>query len=193
MPEQRALPLFRWGEELRRRRSERRASRRHMLAAALAAVAATGLLGTLLWPLRPLLVWNASASSPVGLYRVGPPERAAVGDIVIAWPPAEARALGAKRRYLPGNVPLVKRVAAVAGDRVCAVGEAVFVNGRLAVLRRGADPSGRPMPWWTGCEKVAEGDLFLLTPGVAEAFDGRYFGVTRRGRIVGRARLIWRG
>ena len=56
--------------------------------------------------------------------------------MVIAWAPAEARRLGAERHYLPSNVPLVKRVAAVAGDRVCAAGEAVFVNGRLATLRR---------------------------------------------------------
>lgn len=193
MPEHRELPLFRWGEELRRRRRARRVGRIKILAAAAGAAAATALVGTLLWPPRPLLLWNASASSPVGLYHVSPPGEAAPGDMVIAWPPDDARELGAARRYLPRNVPLVKRVAAAAGDRVCAVGEAIFVNGRLETLRRSHDPSGRPMPWWTGCEEIAGGDLFLLTPDVAEAFDGRYFGVTRRRQIVGRARLIWHG
>jgi type IV secretory pathway protease TraF len=113
------------------------------------------------------------------------------GEMVVASPPAEARRLGAERHYLPSNVPLVKRVAAVGGDRVCAVGEAVFVNGRLETLRRSKDPSGRAMPWWTGCEELAEGDLFLLTPDVPEAFDGRYFGISRRHQIIGRARLLW--
>jgi type IV secretory pathway protease TraF len=111
--------------------------------------------------------------------------------MVIAWPPAEARRVGADRHYLPSNVPLVKRVAAAAGDRVCAVGEAVSVNGRLETLRLARDPAGRPMPWWTGCEDLAAGDLFLLTPGTANAFDGRYFGITRGHQIVGRARLLW--
>jgi conjugative transfer signal peptidase TraF len=191
MPEPRDLALFRWGEALRRDRVARRASRLRTFGAAGSAAAITALVGTLIWPPRPLMVWNASASSPVGLYRVGPADGATVGDLVIAWPPGAARELGAQRRYLPRNVPLVKRVAAAAGDRVCAVGEAIFVNGRLEMLRRRADPSGRPMPWWTGCEDIAEGDLFLLTPDVSNAFDGRYFGVTARDHVVGRARLVW--
>jgi type IV secretory pathway protease TraF len=112
---------------------------------------------------------------------------------VVAWAPDRARELAAARHYLPTSVPLVKRVAAVGGDQVCAVGAAVFVNGRLAALRRTEDPSGRPMPWWTGCEDISPGDLFLLTPERADAFDGRYFGVTRGRQVVGSARLIWRG
>ncbi len=162
-----------------------------MLGAALAAATATAALGTLLWPPRPALLWNASASSPVGLYRVSPANGLGVGDLVVAWAPPEARRLGAERHYLPGNVPLVKRVAAVAGDRVCAAGEAVFVNGRLETLRRERDPGGRPMPRWTGCETLGEGDLFLLAPDVPQGFDGRYFGISRPHQIVGRARLIW--
>ena len=162
-----------------------------MLAAAAAAAIATALVATLVWPPRPLLLWNASASSPIGLYHVGPAAGAGPGDMVVAWPPDDARELGAERHYLPRNVPLVKRVAAAAGGRVCAIGEAIFVNGTLAVSRRAADPSGRLMPWWTGCEEVRGGDLFLLTADVPDAFDGRYFGMTRSGLIVGRARLLW--
>lgn len=193
MPEPRDLPLFRWGEEIRRVRSARRAARMHVLAAAGCFILVTALASTLLSPPRPLLLWNRSASSPVGLYRVGAADGADVGEMVVAWPPEDARMLAAERRYLPRNVPLVKRVAAAAGDRVCAAGEALFVNGRLEALRRAADPSGRPLPWWTGCERLEDGDLFLLTPGVPDAFDGRYFGITRQERVVGRARLIWRG
>lgn len=193
MPENRDLPLFRWGEELRRHQVARRASRLRTFAAAVAAVAVTGLVATLFSPPGPLLVWNASASSPLGLYYVGSADAARPGDMVIAWPPEPARRLGAERHYLPRNVPLVKRVAAAAGDRVCAVGEAIFVNGRLETLRRPVDTSSRPMPWWTGCEDLAEGDLFLLTPGVPNAFDGRYFGISAKHQIVGRARLVWPG
>ena len=191
MPENRDLPLFRWGEELRRIRVTRRASRARTLAAAGSAAAITALIATLLWPPRPLLVWNASASSPLGLYYVGPPAGVRPGDMVVAWPPDSARELGAERHYLPRNVPLVKRVAAAGGDRVCAVGVALFVNGRLETLRLVTDPSGRPMPSWTGCENVADGDLFLLNADTPSAFDGRYFGVTASRQIVGRARLIW--
>lgn len=193
MFEQGELPLLRQGDAHRRPRPARPFVRLHAVAAAAAAVAAiTAALGTILSPPRPALLWNATASSPIGLYRVGPPGGAGVGDLVVAWPPDQARELGAERHYLPRNVPLVKRVAAAAGDRVCAAGEAIFVNGRLEALRSERDPSGRPMPWWTGCAVLAGGDLFLLTPGVPKAFDGRYFGISRQRQIVGRARLIWR-
>lgn len=191
MPDPRDLNLFQWGEEIRRRRLARRASRLRTAATASLAIAMTALAATLIWPPRPRLVWNASESSPPGLYLVAPPGQVGPGDMVIAWAPAEARRLGAERHYLPSNVPLVKRVAAVGGDRVCAAGESVFVNGRLETLRRARDGAGRPMPWWNGCEDLRDGDLFLLTPSVPDSFDGRYFGITRAPEVVGSARLIW--
>lgn len=191
MPDPRDLNLFQWGEEIRRRRLAKRASRLRIFATAVVAIGATALAATLVWPPRPMLVWNASQSSPPGLYLVAPPRDVQPDEMVIAWAPAEARRLGAERHYLPSNVPLVKRVAAAAGDRVCAVGEAVFVNGRLATLRRARDGAGRPMPWWNGCENLRGGDLFLLTPRVPDSFDGRYFGITRAPEVVGSARLIW--
>lgn len=165
--------------------------RRRAALLALAAVPAVALVATLIWRPTPLLVWNASASSPVGLYRVSSAAAVRSGEMVLAWPPEEARALGAARHYLPGNVPLVKRVAAAAGDRVCAAAEAVRVNGRRAAVRRAADPSGRPMPWWHGCEQLRGGDLLLLSEGMPLAFDGRYFGVSRSDLILGRASLVW--
>ena len=191
MPEPRDIPLVRWGEDLRRDRVARRRGRFRLFATAAAAVAATAALATMLWPPRPAFVWNASASAPIGLYVVSTAGEAQPGDTVIAWPPAPARALAAERGYLPSNVPLVKRVAAVRGDRVCAAGEAVFVNGRVEVLRRSVDGVGRPLPWWTGCFDLQEGQYLLLMPGSAASFDGRYFGVTERRDLVGTARLLW--
>jgi type IV secretory pathway protease TraF len=72
-------------------------------------------------------------------------------------------ALAGERRYLPVNVPLVKQVAAAEGDRACAIGEALFVNGRFLALRRRLDGAGRPLPWWSGCIDLGHGDLLLLT------------------------------
>ena len=193
MPEARDLALFRWGEELRRRRAALNLGRRRIAAVALVAALATATLLTLLWPPRPLLVWNASASSPVGLYRVSAAEGLARGEMVVAWAPADARTLAAWRHYLPANVPLVKRVAAIAGDWVCAEGELIFVNDALVARRLRADPSGRPLPWWSDCRMLRHGETFLLMSGGATSFDGRYFGITGRHDIVGRARLIWAG
>src|SRR3546814_17402554 len=91
------------------------------------------------------------------------------------------------------SVPLVKRVAAASGDEVCAVGARVTVNGRLAAKRQTRDGAGRPMPWWSGCAELGPEEYFLLMTDSGASFDGRYFGITSAGDIVGRARLLWRG
>jgi type IV secretory pathway protease TraF len=151
---------------------------------------ATAVSLTLFWPPRPLLLWNASASAPIGLYAVGEPTRIRVGDMVVAWVPPAGRRLAAARGYLPERVPLVKKVAAEAGDSVCAVGEALFVNGRFEAPRRLRDAAGRPLPNWTGCEDLGAGEYLLLMPS-PDSFDGRYFGMTAQADLVGRARLLW--
>lgn len=171
----------------------RRTGQSFHLATAGALLAIVGLIGTIAWAPRPKLVWNSSPSSPVGLYRIEAAGQLTVGTMVIAWPPQGARRLGAARHYFPANVPLVKAVAAVTGDRVCARGKGLFVNNRLVARRRADDRRGRPMPWWRGCETLRRGDLLLLMMASPDSFDGRYFGISRHAQIIGRARLIWAG
>lgn len=138
-----------------------------------------------------LLVWNASASTPRGLYRVFPGTRAQQGDWVVAQLPTAFRALAARRRYLPLGVPLVKRVAAVGGDRICADGPAISINGQLAAILQPWDGEGRALPRWTGCRTLAPADLLLLGDS-PWSFDGRYFGATKGADVIGRAVLLWR-
>lgn len=59
---------------------------------------AGALVSTLLIEPRPLLVWNASASAPVGLYAVGDAAPLARGDMVIARVPDEFLRLGGKKQ-----------------------------------------------------------------------------------------------
>ncbi|MBO9601838.1 MAG: S26 family signal peptidase [Novosphingobium sp.] len=143
------------------------------------------------FPPRPRLVWNVSSSAPVGLYRVSPDAPLEPGDMVVARVPADFRRLAAERRYLPMNVPLVKRVAAGPGDDVCAFGSVVLVNDRVVARRRSADGAGRALPAWSGCRRLRGRQLFLLMDSAA-SFDGRYFGVTDAADIIGKARLLWR-
>jgi len=157
------------------------------------AVTAAG-LGILLvsaaLPPVPRLLWNASASAPIGLYAVTPGAWADRGDTVIARLPEPYRHLAAERRYLPLGVPLVKRVAAYGGDEICARSRNIFVNGRRAAVRLAADSAGRPLPRWSGCIRLHGRELFLLTDNPA-SFDGRYFGATKGSDIIGKARLLW--
>lgn len=190
MPERRHPPVGHVGEELRRIIATRRRWRLRPAIAAAIGFAAVPLAASALWKPPILLVWNASASAPIGLYRVRPRQPARRGDMVVAWTPEPARSLAARRHYLPANVPLVKRVAAVAGDRVCAAGSMVSLDGNRTAMRQGRDGAGRAMPSWSGCRRLRRGEYFLLMDS-SLSFDGRYFGMTRRGEILGRAELLW--
>jgi conjugative transfer signal peptidase TraF len=189
MAEARDLPLFRWGEELRRARSKRARLRWR---GALIGVGLACLAATIIAPPVPRLLWNASASAPLGLYWVRPGASAGVGDLVVAWPPRSAGLLAAQRHYLPSRVPLVKRVVAVSGAAVCAKGAGVFVDESVVFPRRRADSVGRPLPWWEGCRRLRPGEIFLLMAEAPDSFDGRYFGVTKGADVVGKAVLLWR-
>ena len=138
----------------------------------------------------PRLVWNASASAPVGFYwRVA--GRPFQGDLVLAWAPLWARRLAAERGYLPFSLPLLKRVAAVEGQVVCASGDAISIEGRLVAHRLASDRMDRPLPRWEGCETLRAGEFFLLMADVPDSFDGRYFGITERRDIIGRLVPLW--
>lgn len=141
----------------------------------------------------PVLIWNASPSSPTGLYLVTGHDRLRVGDMVVARPPAEAAGLADRRGYLPSTIPLVKTVAATTGDRVCARGEVLAVNGRALVRRRPIDRAGRALPGWAGCRNLRPRELLLLGLADPGSFDSRYFGPVASDRVVGRARLVWPG
>lgn len=183
------LPLFDWQPPLRR---VARAPRRPILIAGGVGLAMLGATATLNFAIQPAprVIWNASASAPIGLWRVHPGARIRTGDMVLVTTPDSVRQLAAQRRYLPANVPLLKRVAARDGDVVCALGQEIFVNGRWIGERRGFDRQGRPLPWWTGCELLRGGRLFLLMD-VPESFDGRYFGPVDESAVIGKATPLW--
>lgn len=188
MVERRDLPLFAWGDALRTAKRRRRILLRR---GAVLAFGCACVCATIAAPPLPRLLWNASASAPVGLYRVEPGRPVIRGDMVIARTPIAVRALAASRHYIPVNVPLVKRVAGVPGDQICAIGYTITLNGRAFATRRASDRLGRPLPWWSGCRTLRDGALFLLMADTPDSFDGRYFGPTEAGDVVGRATPLW--
>lgn len=163
---------------------------RNVCAALGVAVVIAGSIATVARPPSPRLLWNVSASAPIGLWHVASDAPIGRGDMVVARLAAPWRGLAARRHYLPANVPLIKRVAAVPGDRICSVDNRIFVNGRAVAIRIGRDGAGRAMPHWSGCIVVRNNDLLLLMDDLA-SFDGRYFGVTAGRDVIGKATLLW--
>lgn len=162
--------------------------RRHVIVAA--GVAAASLLSAAL-PVKRILVWNATASVPTGLYLLRGGRRPAAGDRVAIDPPPALQSYLEERGYLPSGVPLVKEVAAKKGDTVCRRGLAVSVNGRIVGRARLRDSAGRDLPVWQGCRTIAADEIFVMNPKAPASFDGRYFGVLARDRIIGRAQPLW--
>ena len=139
---------------------------------------------------RPRLIWNASASAPPGLYALHPTGTPAVGDMVAATPPAPLAGWMAQRRYLPLGVPLLKHVAARAGQRVCRQGDSIRIDGRALATALDRDSHGRSLPRWHGCRALGRGDIFLLNASVPDSLDGRYFGPLPLATVLGRATPI---
>ena len=139
----------------------------------------------------PLLVWNASASVPIGLYAIERPTDLHLADFVIVRPPEQLETFLADRNYLPRGVPLVKHVLALAGQSVCRSGFVITIDAVAVANARGSDSRGRPLPSWQGCRIVGEDEVFLLNPQSPDLLDGRYFGVLPVSSIVGRALPLW--
>ncbi|HMS20057.1 S26 family signal peptidase [uncultured Sphingorhabdus sp.] len=152
-------------------------------------VAAT--LATLTVPVSRTAVWNVSASVPTGLYAIRGKRSIHVGERVAIEPPPKLRRLLAERGYLPVDVPLLKRVAAVSGQRVCRFAHGITIDGELVGIARSFDRRGRPLPAWSGCRRLGSGELFVMNPAAPDSFDGRYFGVLHMADVIGRATPLW--
>ena len=165
--------------------------------------AAMGVAGVAFVPTSLKLVWNASPSVPIGLYTIGPAEHLEVTDLVaIAAPDWLSRFLAA-RGYLAEGVPLMKRIAALPGQRVCRLRGEITVDGIAMGRALDRDRLGRDLPTWSGCHVVADGELFLMNWQADDSLDGRYFGPLPASTVIGRAmplytdedgddRFVWR-
>ena len=166
--------------------------RRYVMATAIAASAfAAAFVAIAVANPLPRAIWNASASAPIGLYRIHPDRDPAIGALVAVAPPERLAHWLSTRGYLPEGVPLLKHVAAKAGQRTCRIGDAVSVDGRRVAIARARDGQGRPLPVWQGCRTLRSGELLLLNPAHPDSLDGRYFGPLPASAVIGCATPLW--
>ena len=130
---------------------------------------------------------NLSPSVPRGVYRlaaVSPP--LARGTLVLLPVPP------AVQRWHSRWQPLLKPIAALAGDLVCAQADGLWIAGQ-AYGPVYPEAGGAPLPRLQGCVRVPAGAVFLASPA-PRSLDGRYFGMTPVATITAEARplLTWR-
>ena len=151
----------------------------------------------------PKLIWNASASTPIGFYDLAAPHDLKRGDLVAVMPEKPLADFIVARGYIGRGVPLLKHVAALPGQTVCRTGPAVAIDAAFVGDALERDSRGRALPVWQGCRRIADGEVFLMNTAVADSLDGRYFGALPAREIIGKAtplytdeagdgRFVWR-
>lgn len=141
--------------------------------------------------IAPRLIWNASASVPVGFYTLRDEPQPLVGDLVVVEPPESLATFMIERGYIAPGVPLLKHIAALPGQRVCRLRSTITVDGAETGEALERDRMGRDLPVWQGCRVISDGEIFLMNWDVRDSLDGRYFGPIPASSVIGRAVPLW--
>src|SRR5271165_2413187 len=122
-------------------------------------------------------------------------------NLVEFCPEGEAGAISLERAYRmaggtcpDGGSPLMKPIAAVAGDRVEVTTYGIQVNGKLIPNSAAhfRDHRGRPLkPWPAGQYTVPTGKLWVISDFNSWSFDSRYFGPIPYSLVQHRLRPLW--
>jgi conjugative transfer signal peptidase TraF len=128
---------------------------------------------------------NVSPSVPYGFYlRMPLPSALSPGTLVLLPVPAPLR--------FAQTIPLLKPVAAIAGETVC-VTEDRLVIGTVDYGLVSHEAHGHPLPSLEGCTTIAAGEVFLASHA-PRSLDSRYFGPVPITTLSARAipLLTWR-
>jgi conjugative transfer signal peptidase TraF len=152
---------------------------------------AIGVAAAAIVPTSLKLVWNVSASAPIGFYRIEPAEHLDVPDLVAVTPPMPLEDFMVERGYIGRDMPILKRVLGLPGQRICRIGRTITIDGITMGEARDRDRLDRPLPVWNGCRTVAEDELFLMNWQVPDSLDGRYFGPLPATSVIGQATPLY--
>lgn len=162
------------------------------IGAIMAMVFAVGLIALALMDRpSPKIIYNPSSSAPRGWYMVKSPAVLSRGDFALVKLPVPIARFADQRGYLPMTVPLLKRVGAVAGDRVCERRGLVHINGIPAAQSLERDGAGRSLVSWSDCRRLEIDELFLLGTSSDASFDSRYYGPVTVNSVIGVAVPVW--
>lgn len=150
----------------------------------LVAVLALGLLVVVRSWLGARIARNDSPSMQQGYYWLVPGASVRRGDVVLACPPARFTRWAQSAGILGpgpcnGGESVIKRVVAVAGDRVRIDARGVSVDGRYLPGSRPALFHGVAVPHVAFGERtLGPGEVQLAGDRRSQSWDGRYFGPT---------------
>lgn len=147
------------------------------------------------------LALNTSPSLPIGYYRLSPLVGSVRrGSLVVACLPIAAVRFRSNHHLptLPGpcaghTTRILKRVAAIAGDRVRQTASAITVNGHeqshSGTVSYLTDGTPLPHPPFGRTVVLAQHTVLLLSR--ADGFDSRYFGAVSETQVFAIAHPVW--
>ena len=124
-----------------------------------------------------ILIYNATASVPVGWYIKLPMSNLEIGDYVVFDPPAEVKDFVLDRGYMTENELMMKQVGGLAGDHYCVIQSTheFYAKGKYIGQVAKKDGQDRDLPVLDGDFVVPAGKFLPITTHPF-SFDGRYFG-----------------
>jgi conjugative transfer signal peptidase TraF len=132
------------------------------------------------------IVFQESASMPVGYYFIYPSKTIEANNIVLIDISKKLSDFLISRGYLKGNKPLLKEVLAVPGDAVCFHESTVSVANKDFPLFK-LDKEGRVLPKIKYCSTLERDEYFVIGTASEHSFDSRYFGIINGDQILGKA------
>jgi type IV secretory pathway protease TraF len=123
----------------------------------------------------PVLLCNASASAPVGLYRVRSIDKLRAAELDVARPPAPLANLLREGGYLACRSAAHQARARARRTNDLPCGRHCHRRCINMGSARERDHLGRKLPIWQGCDKLIESEVFLMNWPEPASLDGRYF------------------
>jgi conjugative transfer signal peptidase TraF len=139
---------------------------------------------------RGLVLMNDTPSEPPGLYVRAAHDPIRPGTIIAFLAPPPAFPYADRRARFLHTTPIIKAVAAVAGDEVCTTAGVLTINGVRRAPIRARDSQGYTLPHWTACRHLEPGELFVYSDRVPNSFDSRYYGPVSASRAQAYRPLI---
>lgn len=131
------------------------------------------------------LVYNTTASMPIGLY-YKTSEPVVRKSIILAKPHKSDYILQAiKYGYISENEILLKRVIGIPGDKVRITQEGIYVNDDLIANTRifVVDTNKRPLIYKT-LDKTLMNNEYIIVGDSEKSFDSRYFGIVTSDEVI---------
>lgn len=139
---------------------------------------------------RPVVLYNPSPSEPPGFYRLAsvPP---VPGRLIAFRVPEAGRAYADGHLAYVARNAILKEIAAGQGALVCEDGGKVSINGRVRGVVAATDRWGVPLPHWSGCQRLQNGQYFVLSNRIPNSFDSRYYGPVSVPELIGVYEPLW--